>query len=311
MDPTARHRLRLLRQYLSTDRLLGVDVVPRGEGGMVGAEPVRGAGAAGSAAALSTQQARQGDSPGGAATAPPKQGVKGQPAPAASAGGASVGLTGTVAEPTSDPVLPPRSPLSREQKVERLERIDREEVRGCTRCPLHQGRTQTVFADGDPDARLMFIGEGPGQQEDEQGLPFVGRAGELLNRMIDAMGLARERVYIANIVKCRPPNNRAPTPQEAATCWDYLRRQILIIQPGAIVTLGGPATQRLLEAKRGITALRGTWHMFRGLEPEGPAIPIMPTFHPAYVLRNYTKETRGKVWSDLQAVMQVLQREPS
>ena len=136
MDSTERHRLRLLRQYLSTDRLLGVDVVPRGEVVLAEAEPVNEGGEAGAAAATAGQSARQGNAPGRAAAAPLKQAAKAQPAPAASAG-ASLGLTGTAAEPTSDPVLPPRSPLSREQKVERLERIDRDEVRGCTKCPLH------------------------------------------------------------------------------------------------------------------------------------------------------------------------------
>ncbi len=167
---------------------------------------------------------------------------------------------------------------------------------------------QTVFGEGDADAGLMFIGEGPGQNEDEQGRPFVGRAGELLTKMIAAMGFAREQVFIANVVKCRPPGNRTPTPAEADACWPYLRRQILTIEPHVIVTLGGPATKRLLDTKTGITALRGTWHLFHGIEPEGPAVPVMPTFHPAYLLRSYTKENRAKVWSDLQAAMRLLDR---
>lgn len=181
-----------------------------------------------------------------------------------------------------------------------LHEMDEQEVRGCTKCELCHGRTQTVFGEGSPDAAIMFVGEGPGQNEDEQGRPFVGRAGELLTKMINAMGLTREDVYIANVVKCRPPNNRTPTPAEIATCWDYLRRQMQIIRPRAIVTLGGPATKTLLETNVGITRLRGTWHEYTGVDP---AIPVMPTFHPAYLLRAYTRENRAKVWSDLQAVL--------
>ena len=188
-----------------------------------------------------------------------------------------------------------------------LDAIDRQEVRSCTQCPLCKSRTQTVFGEGNPDAGLMFVGEGPGQNEDRQGRPFVGRAGEMLNKQIVAMGLTREQVYIANVVKCRPPNNRAPTPIEAQTCWRYLRRQIDIIRPRVIVTLGGPATKLLLETTKGITAIRGSWHRFDQLVPDGPSIPVMPTFHPAYLLRAYTPENRKKVWSDLQKAVLCLQ----
>lgn len=190
-----------------------------------------------------------------------------------------------------------------------LEALDRDEVRSCSKCELCRARTQTVFGEGDPDAMVMFIGEGPGENEDLQGRPFVGRAGELLNKQIVAMGYAREQVYIANVVKCRPPNNRTPTPVETGTCWDYLRRQIQIIQPRAIVTLGGPATKTLLNTTTGITALRGIWHAFEGLSPEGPVIPVMPTFHPAYLLRAYTEDNRRKVWSDLKQVLAHVQGE--
>lgn len=186
-----------------------------------------------------------------------------------------------------------------DQKRTMLEQIDRDEVQGCTRCGLCEGRTNTVFGDGDPAAELMFIGEGPGADEDAQGLPFVGRAGQLLNKMIVAMGLSRESVYIANVVKCRPPGNRAPMPEEAQTCWNYLQRQIQIIQPKAIVVLGNAAAKMLLETRTGITRLRGNWHEVYG-------IPVMPTFHPAYLLRQYTEANRRKVWSDLQAVMEKL-----
>lgn len=200
------------------------------------------------------------------------------------------------------PASPPAAPvpmMSTDEKAVALQTMQQQEVQGCTRCPLHESRTNAVFGEGDPDAPIMFIGEGPGQTEDEQGRPFVGRAGELLTKMIEAMGYGREDVYITNIVKSRPPNNRAPSPAEVAACWPYLRRQIEIIRPKVIVTLGGPAAKALLETRDGITRLRGTWHEYREV---APPIPVMPTFHPAYLLRNYTRETRAKVWSDLQAV---------
>jgi uracil-DNA glycosylase family 4 len=188
-------------------------------------------------------------------------------------------------------------------KLTILQDMDANEVRGCTNCELCHSRTNTVFGDGDPDADLMFVGEGPGRNEDEQGRPFVGRAGDLLSKMIVAMGLSREQVYIANIVKCRPPQNRTPTPHEVQACWDYLRRQIKTIQPKVIVSVGGPATSMLLDTKKGITSIRGTWHEYDPPGKDGGPIPVMPTFHPAYLLRSYTKENRAKVWSDLQQAM--------
>jgi DNA polymerase len=198
------------------------------------------------------------------------------------------------------------APANVGDKVALLEQLDVAEVRTCTMCSLHEGRKQTVFGVGDPDADLMFVGEGPGQQEDEQGEPFVGRAGELLTKMIIAMGLSRQQVYIANVVKCRPPNNRTPQPDEVATCTGYLHRQIDIIRPKVIVTLGNPATKHMLQTTRGITSTRGQWHQWHGLEPDGPAIDVMPTFHPAYLLRQYTRDNREKVWSDLLAVFDKL-----
>lgn len=175
----------------------------------------------------------------------------------------------------------------------RLEEI-RSELGECTRCKLHEQRTNVVFGVGDPGARLMFIGEGPGADEDARGEPFVGRAGKKLDEMISAIGLARSEVYIANIVKCRPPKNRDPERDEVETCSPFLERQIEAIRPKVIVTLGAPATKTLLQTRIGITKLRGQWHGFRG-------IPVMPTFHPAYLLRAYTKENRRKVFDDLKA----------
>jgi DNA polymerase len=176
-----------------------------------------------------------------------------------------------------------------------------EEVRAilgdCTRCGLCKGRTNLVFGDGHPNADLMFVGEGPGQNEDEQGLPFVGRAGELLTQMIEkGLGIPRSDVYICNIVKCRPPRNRTPLPDEVATCRPFLYGQIDAIKPKVIVALGKPATSLLLGRDVSITRVRGTWFEYRG-------IPLMPTLHPAYVLRQYTPEVRRQVWEDLKAAL--------
>ena len=168
----------------------------------------------------------------------------------------------------------------------------------CTRCPLHEGRNRIVFGDGNPQAELMFVGEGPGEQEDRTGLPFVGRAGELLTRMIErGMGIARSDVYICNIVKCRPPGNRTPLPNEVSTCRPFLDGQIDAIRPRVIVTLGKPASSLLLGRDIAITRVRGQWHEYRG-------IPVMPTFHPAYILRQYTQENRRLVWEDLKSALE-------
>jgi uracil-DNA glycosylase family 4 len=216
------------------------------------------------------------------------------------------------AAPTRPPVTPASAPaidgaaMSGEEKLAALTDLNENAVRNCTRCTLCQQRTNTVFGEGDADADLLFIGEGPGADEDASGRPFVGRAGELLTKMIIAMGLSRETVFIANVVKCRPPGNRTPTPDEVATCWEYLLQQIQVIRPKVIVTLGNPATQTMLQTKTGITRLRGTFQPLPDLAPGLGGISVMPTFHPAYLLRNYTPESRGKVWSDLQQVMQLL-----
>src|SRR4051794_20012112 len=186
--------------------------------------------------------------------------------------------------------------LSGDEKRKRLRELDENEVRGCTRCRLCERRTHTVFGEGNPDAKLFFIGEGPGENEDLTGRPFVGRAGELLNKMITGMGLKREDVFIANVVKCRPPANREPALDEVATCTPYLERQLEIVRPKVIVTLGRPATQHMLTTKNSMSRMRGQWHEWRGIK-------LMPTFHPAYLLRSYTRANREMVWSDLQQVM--------
>lgn len=164
----------------------------------------------------------------------------------------------------------------------------------CRRCPLASTRTNVVFGEGDPHARLMFIGEGPGADEDRLGRPFVGRAGQLLDKMIAAMHLKREEVYIANVVKCRPPGNRVPTPEEAVRCIGYLERQINFVRPEVIVLLGATATSFLLKRNEGITRLRGIWTECNG-------IPVMPTFHPAFLLRQ--ESAKREAWHDLQQVM--------
>jgi len=173
-----------------------------------------------------------------------------------------------------------------------------QEIGDCTRCPLaYAGRRKIIFGDGSPAARLMFVGEGPGADEDAQGLPFVGKAGQLLNNMIGAMGLARAEVYIANIVKCRPPANRVPEPAEANTCSQFLLRQIDIVQPEVIVALGATAATYLLGMKQSLSSLRGRWHRCRGAK-------LAVTYHPAFLLRD--PRQKAEAWKDLQMVMREL-----
>jgi uracil-DNA glycosylase family 4 len=177
------------------------------------------------------------------------------------------------------------------------------EVASCTKCGLAATRTQTVFARGNPEAQLCFVGEAPGADEDAQGLPFVGRAGQLLDRMIGAMGLSPERdVYICNILKCRPPGNRRPEPEEMATCIPYLHEQLALVRPRAIVAMGNTAVAALLDTKLGITKLRGQWKLYRG------HTLVMPTYHPSYLLRPSPQQTEAKrqAWQDLQLVMKEL-----
>ncbi len=188
--------------------------------------------------------------------------------------------------------------------------LDETQVRSCRRCGLCSSRTQTVFGQGSASARLVFVGEGPGFEEDKQGLAFVGPAGQLLTKMIGAMGLTRDEVYICNVVKCRPPQNRTPTPEEIQACNPYLREQLEIIGPEMIVTLGAPASQTLLNTGIPIGRLRGRFHDYylSGQPGVGPAVPVMPTYHPAYLLR--TPGDKGKTWDDLKQVMAALHLEP-
>ena len=179
--------------------------------------------------------------------------------------------------------------------------IIRDEIGDCTRCALHTGRNKLVFGDGDPNARLMFVGEGPGADEDAQGLPFVGRAGQLLNNMISAMGLKREQVYIANIVKCRPPGNRTPEPEEANTCTQFLFRQIDVVRPQVLVALGATAATYLLGSRQPLAGLRRRVHAYRGAQ-------LIVTYHPAYLLRD--PRQKKEAWADLQIAMHELGLKP-
>jgi uracil-DNA glycosylase family 4 len=196
----------------------------------------------------------------------------------------------------------PFSPYTGGDKVAALHALQ-QEIGLCMRCPLAtQGRHTVVFADGDPDAELMFVGEGPGADEDEQGLPFVGRAGQLLNNMITAMGTTRQQVYIANIVKCRPPKNRAPEPVEANTCLPFLLRQYDIVQPKVVVALGATAATYLTGAKLSLGSQRGRLHDFRGAK-------LLITYHPAFLLRD--PRQKKETWADLQIAMQYLGMTPA
>ncbi|MHB8524971.1 MAG: uracil-DNA glycosylase [Candidatus Acidiferrales bacterium] len=216
----------------------------------------------------------------------------------------SVRMASAVMPPNSTPLTAPAPALpviksaslfESNERVEgdTLERI-REDIGDCKRCKLCEQRNKIVFGAGSAKADLVFVGEGPGHDEDIQGLPFVGRAGKLLTQMIEAMGVSRDDVYIANVVKCRPPQNRAPEPDEIETCSPFLYRQLAVIRPKAVVCLGAIAFQSLTGTKQPISRLRGQWLEFRG-------IPLMATYHPAYLLRN--PNAKGDVWEDLKKVM--------
>jgi DNA polymerase len=187
-------------------------------------------------------------------------------------------------------------PTARTFAGDSLERI-RQDLGDCTRCPLCRDRKRLVFGEGAADARLVFVGEGPGFEEDQQGRPFVGPAGQLLTRIIGAMHLTREQVYICNVVKCRPPKNRTPEPVEIKTCRPFLERQLAAIQPLVICTLGAVATSTLMGRNISITRLRGRFHDYNG-------ISLMPTFHPSYLLR--TPERKREVWEDMKMIMALL-----
>ncbi len=201
-------------------------------------------------------------------------------------------------EPSGEIKEPPETYASRKiEKDDRVERLARlgKVASTCTKCRLSQSRTRVVFGVGDPFAELMFIGEGPGYDEDQQGEPFVGKAGQLLTKIIEAMKLTRQMVYITNMVKCRPPDNRTPRQDEMFICYEnYLKWQIEWIKPKIICALGNCAAQGLLQTKEGISSLRGRFHDYNGIK-------LLPTFHPAYLLRN--PQDKGKCWHDMQKIM--------
>jgi DNA polymerase len=176
------------------------------------------------------------------------------------------------------------------------------EVNACRKCVLGTTRTNSVPGEGNPNADIVFVGEGPGADEDAQGRPFVGRSGQLLDKIIIAMGLKRSDVYICNIVKCRPPENREPRPEEIISCLPFLKRQLGLIRPKVIVTLGAPATKTLLETNKPIGQLRGKFFDYY-FDDFSPPIKLMPTYHPAYLLRNYSHENRQRVWEDMKTVL--------
>jgi uracil-DNA glycosylase len=209
----------------------------------------------------------------------------------ASTTAAHVGAASPLAPFLSGPAPVDRDPASALAAV-------RAEIGDCRRCRLSERRTTIVFGVGNPAARLVFVGEGPGADEDAQGEPFVGRAGQLLTKIIEAMGLARADVYIANVVKCRPPENRTPLPDEVATCAPFLFRQIGAIRPEVIVCLGTPAAQTLFGTRETITKIRGVFRLIEGVR-------VMPTFHPAYLLRN--PAAKREVWEDMKQVMALLE----
>jgi len=197
------------------------------------------------------------------------------------------------------PVVDPGPPVDRHERLPVLA----QEVASCTRCTLAPTRTQTVFARGNPEARLCFVGEAPGADEDASGIPFVGRAGQLLDKMIVAMGLDPAKdVYVCNIIKCRPPENRRPTPEEMTACMPYLEEQLRLVQPKVIVALGNSAVAGLLDTTLGITKMRGQWKLYQG------KVLVMPTYHPSYLLRPSPQQAEAKrqAWEDLQAVMREL-----
>lgn len=204
--------------------------------------------------------------------------------------------------------LAPDNPgLAPDEAGRRLSLLDTDSVKGCTKCGLHEQRTNTVFGVGNPRPDLVFVGEGPGADEDASGLPFVGRAGQLLTKMIGAMTLTREQVYICNIVKCRPPSNRTPSDDEMQACRPYLFAQLAILRPKIIVALGRPAAQTLLATRESLGRLRARFHDFPPPELSGHDLPpckLMPTYHPAYLLRSPGE--KPKAWDDLQQVMRYL-----
>lgn len=270
---------RLVRQHAQTSRLLGVDFVPAyGPGGVVvKAEHVAEASTAAVAIAAAPTAAVP---PALVAPVPAKPVV----------------------------VMAPPSPRDAKAREAAMAALRARYESDAPHSKFVTAHSQIVWGDGSLTSRLVFVGEAPGEEEDKQGKPFVGRSGQLLEKMIRAMGLTRETVYICNVLKTRPPNNATPTGREIELCEPYLREQVAILAPEAIVTLGLPASRALLHSDESMTKMRGRWRLYA--LPDGREVPLMPTFHPAYLLRNYTAEARAQVWSDLKQVMEKLGLEP-
>lgn len=281
--------VRLTRQHAETARLLGVDFVP----------------------VYRTSIDEPADPP--ASEPAPERAVERlyqtahEPAPTAASKSSPKPASAPAAVVEAKPIAPIHG---RDAKVAALDALRARYEKDAPHKNFVTAYTNIVWGDGDPDAKLMFIGEAPGEDEDREGKPFVGRSGQLLNKMIEAMGLSRETVYICNVLKTRPLNNATPTPTEIDACAPYLYEQVGIIRPEAIVTLGLPAAKAVLRCPPTATmgALRSNWASM--ILPGGTQIPVMPTYHPAFLLRSYTPENRQKVWADLQLVMQRLGMKP-
>ena len=295
LRPMSDGRLSMLQVLARFDQAIGLETSPRTSAG-TGAVP---------------------EVPSAADRVPVPAVVAPDRAPAASAAAAPAFRTSA---PTAAPVAPThvyppeslRAPGDAADRARRLSEIDARHAASCPHCLAATGHTRLVFGEGAAHAELMFVGEAPGDAEDRVGRPFLGAAGEKLDEMIKAMGLSREQVYIASILKSRTPDDRTPMPEEVAACGPFLMEQILAVRPKVIVTLGGPAAKWICGTDAGISRIRGTWQQWT--PPAGadcPAIPVMPTYHPSYVLRTYTKQVRMEVWSDLRAVLAKLGLSPA
>ncbi|MCC6677903.1 MAG: uracil-DNA glycosylase [Phycisphaerales bacterium] len=287
---------RLVAQHAQTSRLLGVDFVPAYRAGQ-GADAARPGPLPHAESQTFFADRPAQETPRAAAA------VEVKPGPHAERAAHAAAPARPAQHITPTTPITPGTPAARDPAAAaaRLEAIRKRYDEDAPHRHFITSFTNIVFGEGDPCARLMFIGEAPGEEEDKTGRPFVGRAGQLLNKMITAMGLQREQVYITNVLKTRPPNNATPTQDEARLCSPYLFEQIEAIGPEAIVTLGLPATRLLLDSVESMSRLRGQWHAFR--TADGREVPVMPTYHPAFLLRSYTPENRAKVWSDLRLVM--------
>lgn len=295
------HALRAARQLLGTNVLMGVDFVPfSGEVGPAAAveeDLVEEAASAGPSLAATTHS----PAPPARPSPPPRL----APAPAVASRPAAAAPVSAV-EPAATVIVEAKPRVLNARQQEQQAKLDALRNRYEKDAPHSRFVTDhhcIVFGDGDPCARLMIIGEAPGAEEDKVGLPFVGRAGQLLEKMLGAMGLKRSDVYITNVLKTRPPGNATPTADEAAACAPYLFEQIKIIGPEAILALGLPATRVLLNTTDSMSRLRGRWTNYSDPRAIGYEVPVMPTYHPAFLLRSYTRENREKVWSDLKMVM--------